>query len=54
MCKDCETYQIQIVNLKARVKALELIVQDLGGVRVDDDDPYEDERPLIFEKEIGG
>ncbi len=53
MCKDCETFHVQIVNLKARVKALELIIQDLGGVAVEEDDPYEDEQPLVFEKEVG-
>ena len=48
MCDECEGLRIQIVDLRARVKALRIMVQDLGGITVEDeDDPYEDEQPLI-------
>lgn len=48
MCDECDELKVQIVELRARVKALRLMVQDMGGVIVqDEEDPYEDEQPLI-------
>jgi hypothetical protein len=48
MCDECEGLRIQIVDLRARVKALRIMVQDLGGMKVEyEDDPYEDEQPII-------
>ena len=48
MCEECDGLRVQIVDLKARVRALRMMVKDLGGVIVDEDDnPYEDEQPLI-------
>jgi hypothetical protein len=39
--------------LRARVQALRLIIQDMSGpaIDLDDDDPYEDEQPMVRERE---
>lgn len=48
MCKDCDELRARIVDLEATVRALRLMVQDLGGMPPETaDSMYEDEQPLI-------
>ena len=44
ICKDCEALKAQNAALRARVKALRRIIEDMSGPALElDDDPYEDE-----------
>jgi len=51
-CAECMVLRRQNAVLRARVQALRLIIQDMSGPAVDlDDDPYEDEQPMVRERE---
>jgi len=52
-CAECMVLRRQNAVLRARVQALRLIIQDMSGpaIDLDDDDPYEDEQPMVRERE---
>lgn len=47
MCKDCDAMRIIIVTLKDTIKRQNQMIRDMGGSVEVEDDPYEDETPLI-------
>lgn len=47
MCKDCESLRILIITLKDTIKRQEQMIRDLGGNVKFEEDPYEDEQPMI-------
>lgn len=49
-CTQCDVLLTRIADLEATVRALRLMVQDLGGLPVKED-PYEDEAPLVVWEE---
>jgi hypothetical protein len=48
MCPECEKLREQVEGLKARVRALSLIIRDMSGpAAIELDNPYEDEQPVV-------
>lgn len=49
MCRECDILRAQLAELRDTIKRQKQIIRDLGGpvMENNDDDPYEDEAPLV-------